>query len=81
MILYDLGAEGGVKSKCHSPEYKNLFSDIEIVAFDLDDKNIIPKSDNINLKLIAKIICDEEGKKDFYIPVRDSMSLFQKTNK
>lgn len=74
MILYDLGAEGGVQTKWHSPEYKNLFSDIEIIAFDVDDKNIIPKSDNINLKLIDKIICDEEGKRDFYIPVRDSGS-------
>ncbi len=77
-ILYDLGAEGGIPKKWVSKNFKILFPEIEIVAFDLDDTKISKENSLLNVKLIDKIICDTEGIKKFYIPIRHSgSSLFQ----
>ena len=77
-VLYDLGAEGGIPKKWISKNFRVLFPKIEIVAFDLDDTKLSKDYSHLNLKLIDKIICDTEGVKNFYIPIRHSgSSLFQ----
>lgn len=77
-VLYDLGAEGGIPKKWVSKNFKVLFPEIEIVAFDLDDTKISKENSRLNVKLIDKIICDTEGIEKFYIPIRHSgSSLFQ----
>ena len=77
-VLYDLGAEGGIPKKWVSKNFKVLFPEIEIVAFDLDDTKISKENSHLNVKLIDKIICDTEGIEKFYIPIRHSgSSLFQ----
>lgn len=76
-VFYDLGAEGGIPENWQSKKMRELFSEIEIVAFDLDEKKVPVSQKLHSLKLIDKIISDTDGIKDFYVPIRDSgSSLF-----
>ena len=77
VVFYDLGAEGGIPKKWKSKEFRELFPEIEIVAFDLDEKKVPLDTKHHSLKLIDKIISDSDEIRDFYIPIRDSgSSLF-----
>ncbi|MDC0108729.1 FkbM family methyltransferase [Amylibacter sp.] len=76
-VFYDLGAEGGIPERWESKQVRELFSEMEIVAFDLDEKKVPLDTKQHSLKLIDKIISDSDEIKDFYIPERDSgSSLF-----
>ena len=39
-VFYDLGAEGGISERWESKQVRELFSEMEIVAFDLDEKKV-----------------------------------------